>query len=298
MRTMIKDEALLEEYIKNPDFLSISGSRLYGMATPSSDEDLRGFIFPPFSYIINVKEFKSREMDDDTKIYSAKYFIQLALKGDPLVNELFFSYGKNIIKCSELGREVLNLKDDIISNSIYNRIMGYSTGEWRKAMTIKLVSTKLNKEKKEIINEIRNSWKLDKEKMDGIIKILDSADEKKCISSIAGLGVSRKKDVEEYGFCRKSAAHSIRLVKQLIELMDTGKISFPNLEKDLLLNIRNGKYSKEELQEIHDETVFQAENTRKKSILPDKPNIKKVWEKYTDLICSVAAKDNKILQYV
>ena len=165
--------------------------------------------------------------------------------------------------------------------------MGYSTGEWRKAMAVKLVSKERSKTKKTVINDVRTLWHLNKENMDNVISILDSVDEKKLISSQAGLGVRRKADVEKYGFCRKSAAHSIRLLTQLIEIMETGVITFPRPEAALLLDIRNGKYTKEELEEMHDEIVADAERTREKSVLPDKPSEKYVWSKYSEIIKSL-----------
>lgn len=298
MKIRVKDEKLLSLSLQNPDFLCESGSHLYGTAMPTSDYDLRGFIFSPFPYLVGVKKFECQEMEGDKKIYSASYFLKLALKGDPLVTELFFANKCHIIECSEFGREIMDLKDYIISDAIYGRIMGYSTGEWRKAMAVKLVSTKFNKTKKEIISDIRNHWSPGKEKMDEMIEILNSIDEKKCISSMAGLGAKRKKDIEEYGFCRKSAAHSIRLVKQLTELMETGEMIFPRPDKDMLLDIRNGKYSKEELEEIHDEVVARAEEMRDKSALPYKPNTKMVWEKYLKIVAKIIRKDEKFLQLV
>jgi hypothetical protein len=279
----VKYEELLAEVLEKPDFLCESGSHLYGMNTPESDYDLRGFTMPPIPYLIGVVNFKAAELEGDTKIYSLKHFLGLVMKGDPQCTELFFASEKNIVECSELGKEVMNLKGDLISNAIYGRIMGYSTGEWRKAMAIKVVPTKWKKEKHEVINDIRNKWQPDKASMDSIIKILEDLDETKTVSSMAQLGAKRKADIEKYGFCRKSAAHSIRLVKQLTELMLDGTMTFPRPDAKLLLSIRNGEYTKEQLEVMHDDVVATAEAARSRSVLPDKPNEKKVWETYYKL---------------
>ncbi|MHA1469342.1 MAG: DNA polymerase beta superfamily protein [Candidatus Asgardarchaeia archaeon] len=292
---MKKDEELLQIALANPDFLCESGSYLYGMATPTSDYDLRGFVAPPFPYLIGVKKFDSQEMEGDTKIYSILAFIRLVLKGDPQCSELFFAPTEHIKIVTPLGKVIMELKEHIISNAIYGRIMGYSTGEWRKAMAVKLVSTRFNKSKKEVINDVRSHWQLKKEKIDQIIDILNSVDEKKCISSMTGLGAKRKADIEKYGFCRKSAAHSIRLVQQLTELMETGTMTFPRPNAQELLDIRAGKYTKEELEVLHDEVVKKAEEMRPKSVLRDKPDVKKVWKLYMEAVAGVINRDEKFL---
>ena len=277
-------EKALNLVVNNPDFLSESGSRLYGTSTPTSDYDLRGFVMPPYEYLIGLKTFNDRELEGDHKIYSVKRYLELVLNGDPQCTELLFATGNSVKRKTEIGETVMQLRPYLVSNSIYNRIMGYSIGEWRKAMAVKIVSAKKNKVKKDVINDIRSHWKLDKEKMDGVISILDSADEKTVVSSVAGLGAKRRKEVEEHGYCRKSAAHSIRLVTQLTELMLTGDLVFPRPNAKLLLEIRNGKYSKEKLEEIHNEVDNIAKETNKKSILPDKPDASYVWETYEKMV--------------
>ena len=294
----MKAEQVLEKRCKeNPDLLVLSGSRLYGMDTETSDHDYRGVILPPYEYLIGIKKFECRELkDEDHKIFSVERFLKLVIKGSPGETEILFTPEKNIIKCSEIGRKILSFKKHLISNAVYGRIMGYSVGEWRKAMGTKAMIEKRTQTEDGVVNDIRNIFHPNKENMDNIIKILYSDKKIKIVPSMSGLGIKRKKDIEKYGFCRKSAAHSIRLVSQLTELLLTGNITFPRPDADFLLDIRNGKYSKEELEKIHDGVDNKAKEARDNSILPDKPNEKKIWEEYTKIVINFLKSDKRFLK--
>ena len=248
---MNAEQALLNK-VENPDFLSVSGSRLYGTARPDSDLDLRGFTLPPFEYLLGNYNFNEKSLEGDHKIFSAKRFIELALEGDPLITELFFVDKLHCSVCTPIAEKIFALKDDIISNKVYSRILGYSCSEWRKAMGVKQVLDKRTRTEDTVVNDIREIFKPDKEKMDEIIKVLYAGREIKTVPSVAGIGGKRKAEVEKYGYCVSSASHAIRLVDQISELMMTGNIVFPRHNADILRDIKPTDCTPEQCRELAD----------------------------------------------
>jgi hypothetical protein len=120
--------------------------------------------------------------------------------------------------------------------------------------------------------------------MDTIIDILFQNKEKKLVPSVTNLGEKRKKEFDQFGFGVSSAAHSIRLTEQLIELMTTGTMTFPRPNANFLLDIRLGKYKKEEIETIFADLQEKAKKARDNSVLPDKPDYNKVNQVYQNVV--------------
>lgn len=291
---MTAEQLLLFKASESPDFLVTSGSRLYGTSMPESDCDLRGFVVPPFEYLIGIKTAKAVELDGDRKIYTLKRFLDLLLEGDPQTTEIIFAPKEFIHIKTDIAESVFALKEYFLSNKSFARVMGFSNAEWRKAMAVKIVPEKRRKHEPEVINDVFNvcDW-LNKEQRDNIRKIIDDGRPKKIISSVAGIGSKRKGQVEKYGYCPKSAAHSIRLVEQITELMLTGNITFPRLNANFLLKIRQGVVPKDDLPAIYEEVRTKAEEARVKSILQDKPNHNKVLEAYAKFVAVHLKRDDR-----
>lgn len=55
----------------------------------------------------------------------------------------------------------------------------------------------------------------------------------------------------DFGFDTKMAMHFIRLMYEGIELMTTGRLTFPRPEKETLLAIRKGEWSKEKVEQLY-----------------------------------------------
>ena len=289
-------EKALDHAILNPDWLIISGSRLYGTNRPESDEDFRGFVIPPYEYLLGMKNFNDRDVEGaDHKVYNLQRFFDLITVGDPQCSEGLFAPENKIVKITDVGREVIKNRHLFISNKIYNRIMGYSYSEWRKAMAVKIEIVDRTKTEDDVILDIRNHFKPDKDGMDTILEILYQNREKKLVPSTRKLGEKRKKDLKKFGFCVSSAAHSLRLMGQLIELTTTGTITFPRPNAKELLGIRIGDYNRDEVKEMYDELHSEAEKARKKSILPDAPDYKKIDELYEQLVIAKLRCDVRFL---
>jgi len=291
---MLKEHAL-EQALEAPDFLAISGSRLYGTNREGSDYDYRGFVFPPYEYVLNIATFKDADIAGaDHKVYSAKRFLELVLGGDPQCTELFYVPDHLLKMKSELGQRIMELKDDIVSAKIYRRIMGYGYSEWRKAEGVRLKIADRGRDEDDIIAWIRDHKKWDKDRMDEFCEWMDEDKEKKLVPSTRNLGEKRKKEFEAYGFGVSSAAHALRLSEELVELLIEGHITFPRPNADVLRDIRLGKYSLDEVREMYEESRAAAEALDlKKVALRSEPDREKVWKVYSELVAEFIHNDDR-----
>lgn len=87
--------------------------------------------------------------------------------------------------------------------------------------------------------------------------------------------VSRPELVAKYGWDTKTGYHALRLAIQGQELMDTGEIFLPmrDCNREFLLRVRNGEFSKEEVTKRLDERYIpDLKQSIEASSLPEKPD--------------------------
>jgi predicted nucleotidyltransferase len=73
----------------------------------------------------------------------------------------------------------------------------------------------------------------------------------------------------EFGYDVKGAMHMLRVLGEGIELMRTGRITLPRPEVPFLKDVRNGKYSREEINTMADELFALLEKSTQESALPE-----------------------------
>ena len=89
---------------------------------------------------------------------------------------------------------------------------------------------------------------------------------------------------KKYGFDTKHGSHLFRLITEGEELLTTGHITFPRPDAELLLGIRNGVWTYEQLIEKVQDFEKKFEYLYENSILPKKPNRKKIDALCVDIV--------------
>ncbi len=294
---MIQENELTKA-LDNPDLLVIAGSRLYGTNTVESDYDYRGFVVPPFEYLAGLGKFEHHIIrEPDTVLYSLRRFFELLILGDPTVYEILFAPESNIIELSNIGKILIRNRSLFACKRFAKRIGGYAQSEWRKVTGTQLVPIKRTPDEDGIIEDIRKIFHLRKEEIDEIIRLLFLQHPRETRPARRKLGAKRKTQIERYGYCTSSACHTIRLLEQLIELMQTGKITFPRPEAKQLLMIKQGELSLEKVTEIYNDLLYKSSVAEEHTYLPDNAPIKHIRTIYYKIVAQTLLTDQRAKNY-
>jgi len=287
-----------------------TGSHLYGTNTPESDVDYCGVFIAPINYyfgldiikeadcsIVNKLESgKNSKEAVDRKFYEIRNFTKLAIENNPNLLEVLFVNKENIIYNSYLGGILLANKHLFPWKGLKEKYLGYSISQQKK-MLVKsgnmkdlkngldfLMYLQKNELSKYIFEVESNLLSIFKDNGNQHLKLGDIYIQKnitirKAIEQIQGrvdkFG-NRKELVDEYGFDTKFAAHCVRLLSEGKDLLETGEIVFPLKQRELLLEIRNGKYSLDEVNEMIESGKSELEKSYVHSSLPSKPRYKEI----------------------
>jgi len=81
-----------------------------------------------------------------------------------------------------------------------------------------------------------------------------------------------------YGYDTKAAMHCLRLYFECIELMHSGRITLPRPERDLLIEVRSGEWSKERFLAEAEQYRLNAEEAALRSNLPEAVDRRRISE--------------------
>ena len=138
----------LDEYLSNFSslpwlkrgivFLAKSGSHAYGMNTPESDLDLKGFAIAPMEYylgFLNTFEQAITANPSDFTVYNIDKFLHLAVDANPSITELIFTDPSDWILSTDTFDEIHKHRHKFISKKCKHTYSGYAISQIKRIKT-------------------------------------------------------------------------------------------------------------------------------------------------------------------
>lgn len=247
---------------RNISLLYLGGSLAYGLQTPSSDIDIRGFAVPTFEDYLLMKDFEQVERKDpDVTVYSANKFLHLLMKANPNLIEVFDA---PILQSNHIWHYILDNKDAFLSNLAINSFRGFATQQERRLLHYRGSSPVITVSSPSDMPRFADATKFENN------------------------GAMRK--------IAKYEANCIRCFRMGAELFRTGEVHTyrGDIDAEELMEIKMGKWVRGIPAEPTD-SMFKAkatseffnqvakerkafENAAEDSVLPDKPDEKRITE--------------------
>ena len=308
----LKQDPLGENII----ILGLGGSYAYGTNTETSDIDIRGVATHSPEDILTRKGFEQVVNEaTDTTVYSLEKIINLLSNCNPNVIEILGLEPWQYIYVDDVGRSLIDNADMFLSKRAVHSFGGYASQQlWRiRNLSVRYVGQE--EQQRHVLESIKNAQYSYPGKYfsfpdDSIRLYLDNAiqdeyekeifmdihlthyplrdyksmwnDMKSIVKDYSKVGRRNKRAIDKDKL-NKHMMHLVRLYLMCFDILENGKIvTYREKERDLLMEIRNGKYLNSnkqptaEFYDIVDELEGRLEYWKEHTELPPNPDYKRI----------------------
>lgn len=303
---------------KHVILLGLAGSYSYGTNIETSDIDVRGITLNQKSDLIGLTRFEQYvDENTDTVIFAFNKLVTLLLSCNPNTIELLGLNPEHYLYLNDIGQLLLDNKKLFLSRRAFQSFGGYADAQLRRLQNALARDTFPQGEKEQhIFNSVKNtmhSFNTSYKNFEsGSIEIfIDEAVNPELeteifvnanlshyplrdYSSMWNTMANVVRDYEKIGkrnkkkddlHLNKHAMHLVRLFMMALDILEKGEINtYREKEHDLLMDIRFGKYQKEDgtfhdsfyemVSDYEKRLHYAAENTD----LPEEPDMKRVQD--------------------
>jgi uncharacterized protein len=133
------DHSVEETMTPGPDiapfviYRALVGSRAFGLASDSSDEDRRGIYLPPadwhWSLVKPPEQVESFAEGVEEVDWEIEKFVRLALQANPNILEVLWS--PVVLHVEEIGQQLRDMRTGFLSKHLYRTYSGYVLSQFR-----------------------------------------------------------------------------------------------------------------------------------------------------------------------
>jgi predicted nucleotidyltransferase len=255
--------------------LTKAGSHAYGMATPTSDLDIRGICIPPKEYFLGfAKVFEQVEIkgDPDVVIYDIRKFFKLAADCNPNIIEYLFVDPEDwVVKPAIEWHRILDHRHAFLSKKVKHSFSGYALSQLKRIQTHRrwLLNPPTHKPTREEYNLSVEHRALNREQMGAYDSLI--ADGHEFTDNVMDLlrrerlyqtaltewtqhenwkesrNEARATLEAKFGYDTKHASHLVRLLRMAEEILSTGSLTVRRSDAKELQAIRAGAWSYDKL---------------------------------------------------
>lgn len=264
----------LPKEIPQSHFLAyiLKGSRARNLQTANSDHDYCGIFIGSLNfYFGNAKKdsYVANTYGNDVIFYELRKFINLLAAANPNCLELLWTEPKHFLHTTDIFQEIVRNRNLFVSKQIYKTFNHYALQQiHRMTSCTKPVIEEYEQLENILIAEGLNISELSPKQSvrDKIVcgKKLDTYIQryiqmsKQYFTAGGRLGIRRKQVIKAYGYDTKNCSVLTMLMRQAIELLETGELQVTRTDRDSLLSIKDGKYSLEEIKQIIEDLFDKA----------------------------------------
>lgn len=126
------------KHLPKEAYVTRAGSYGYGLNTPESDEDFRGFFFPKSKYLLGFvpgqETIQKMEGGLDFTLWEVRKTFHLAAQANPNVLEVLFTEPVDHIYVTPLAKEILKGRDLFLSRKIAKTYLGYAVSNYKRVV--------------------------------------------------------------------------------------------------------------------------------------------------------------------
>ncbi|MBC1233505.1 DNA polymerase beta superfamily protein [Listeria booriae] len=291
--------------LENIAYLVASGSHGYGTNIATSDLDLRGFLLEDERYLLGLHTFEQfEEKETDTVIFGAKKFIKLCAQSNPNVLELLGVEEEDILICSDAGRMVRDNTDLFLSKRVEQTFGNYAKAQLKRLQNALVRNDNSKDEKEALVLERLNTQigrfgdkysNLDSNALNLRLEnneiVMDLNLQGYPLRDFNGIytdlqGIVRTFDKTRSDDSQKELPrlykHAMHLVRMLVTGRDIlegkGVITKRRTEHELLMAIRSGEMTFDEIFECVAVLQLEFDRAAKETALPEQVDMKQIEE--------------------
>ena len=279
---------------------TVHGSRAYGLARDGSDTDVKGVIVGPPAWYLGFTESPEQvELSADHMRFEVRKFIRLAVAANPTILELLFTHSEDHLTVTPAGQRLLDARDGFLTKRVADTFNGYAMGQLKRIKTHR--RWLLEPPSKEPVRSafgIPESSVVPKDQLGAAEALIEKgrladadvsgnflellAREKRYKharqqweqfrSWLKHRNPARAALESEHGYDTKHAMHLVRLQRMAMEILETGEVRVQRIDREELLQIRDGIWPYDDLIERSEAMTRRVEELKCRSALPENPD--------------------------